>query len=144
VRDYTDQHYVPGAAAYRQRAENKGAKGKQIVDWQRSLEKNWAAIRLGQVHVETNAEQHEFEVQVYLDDLDPACVRVELFADGAGGNPIRQEMERNRPLAGEFGAFAYRGVTAASRPAGDFTVRVIPSYSGAAIPLEAAPILWQR
>ena len=28
VREYTEQHYLPGAASYRQRAENKGASGK--------------------------------------------------------------------------------------------------------------------
>ena len=32
--------------------------------------------------VETNGEQHLFEVQVYLNDLDPESVRVELYADG--------------------------------------------------------------
>jgi len=33
-------------------------------------------------------EQHVFEVQVYLDDLDPEAVRVELYANGANGGAV--------------------------------------------------------
>ena len=66
-----------------------------------SLEQKWAALRFGEVKVETDGEQHVFEVQVYLNDLDPNAVRVELYADGVNGNaPVRQEMKRVRQLAG--------------------------------------------
>ena len=34
VREYTEQYYLPAAAAYRLRIANKGAIGRQIVDWQ--------------------------------------------------------------------------------------------------------------
>ena len=54
-----------------------------MVDWQHALEEKWAALRFGEVKVETDGEQHVFEVQVYLDDLDPDAVRVELYADGS-------------------------------------------------------------
>ena len=97
------------------------------------------------MHVETNGEQHLFEVQVYLNDLDPNRARVELYADGVnGGGPVRQEMERVRQVAGASGGYAYRAGVAAARPAADYTARVIPHYSGVAVPLEAARILWQR
>ena len=44
--------------------------------------------------IESNGKQHVFEVQVYLNDLDPKAVRVELYADGVnGGGPVRQEMK---------------------------------------------------
>ena len=33
VREYTEQHYLPAAAAYHLRMDNKGAIGKMIVDW---------------------------------------------------------------------------------------------------------------
>jgi starch phosphorylase len=41
VREYTEQHYLPAAAAYRERAADKGAIGGQMVDWQHSLEQKW-------------------------------------------------------------------------------------------------------
>jgi hypothetical protein len=104
VREYTEQHYLPAAAAYRSRAANKGAMGRQMVDWQHSLEQKWATLRFGEVKVETKGKQHVFEVQVYLNDLDPKAVRVELYADGVnGGAPVRQEMKLVRPTGRRVG-----------------------------------------
>jgi starch phosphorylase len=145
VRDYTEQHYLPAAATYRARADGKGAVGSQLVDWQRTLEQKWALLHFGQVKVETGSEQHLFEVQVYLDDLDPDAVRVEIYADGVnGGDPVRQEMKRDRQLIGAAGGYSYSARVPATRPASDYTARVIPLRSGATVPLEAAQILWQR
>ena len=145
VREYTEQHYLPAAAAYRLRIANKGAIGRQMVDWQHSLEQKWATLRFGEVKVETNGEQHVFDVQVYLNDLDPKAVRVELYADGVnGGGPVRQEMKRVRQLAGASGGYVYSAAVSAARPAADYTARVIPHCDGVAIPLEDARILWQR
>jgi len=38
VREYTELHYLPAAAAYRARAADKGALGKQVVDWLQMLD----------------------------------------------------------------------------------------------------------
>jgi starch phosphorylase len=145
VREYTEQHYLPAAAAYRERAADKGALGRQMVDWRHAMEKEWPALRFGEMKVETNGEQHVFEVQVYLNDLDPKAVRVELYADGAGvGDPVRQEMKCVRQLAGAAHSYVFGAWVPATRPATDYTARVIPCRDGIAIPLEAARILWQR
>jgi starch phosphorylase len=145
VREYTEQHYLPAAAAYHLRIANKGAIGRRMVDWRHSLEQKWAALHFGEVKVETRSEQHVFEVQVYLNDLDPKAVRVELYADGVMGSaPARQEMKCVRQPAGTSGDCVYSAAVSADRPAADYTPRVIPHCDGAAIPLEAAQILWQR
>jgi starch phosphorylase len=95
--------------------------------------------------VQTNAAQHIFEAEVYLNDLDPNVVRVELYADGVMGNaPVRQEMKRVRELAGAVGGHVYRATVSAARPPADYTARVIPHCDGVEIPLEDARILWQR
>ncbi len=105
VREYTEQHYIPAAAAYRQRVADKGAMGVQLVNWQRAMEQHWSNLRFGEMKVETRGEQHVFEVQVCLNDLDPKAVRVELYADGVMGSaPVRQEMKRVRQLAGASAA----------------------------------------
>ena len=97
VREYTEQHYLPAAAAYRERAADKGAVGKNIVNWEHTLKEKWGTLRFGDVKVQTNAAQHIFEAEVYLNDLDPNVVRVELYANGINGSsPIRQEMTRVR------------------------------------------------
>jgi starch phosphorylase len=102
-------------------------------------------LRFGEIKVETNGQQHIFEVHVYLNELDPKAVRVELYAEGIdSGDPVRQEMDRVRQPAGASGAYVYNTAVPAARPARDFTPRVIPHYDGVAIPLEDARILWQR
>ena len=127
VREYTERHYLPAAAAYRERAADKSAIGRQVVNWQRTLEQKWPALRFGEVKVEIDGEQYVFEVEVYLNDLDPNAVRVELYADGADGNALEREaMKRVRSLPGPLGGYVYRAVTPATRPVTDYTARVIP------------------
>ena len=145
VREYTERHYIPAATAYRQRAAENGAVGRAMVKWEQTLELKWAALRFGDVKVETDGEQHVFEVQVYLDDLAPEAVRVELYADGVNGNaPDRVEMTRVRQPSGASGGHVYSASVSAARSAGDYTARVIPHHDGVAVPLEVASILWQR
>lgn len=145
VREYTEQHYLPAAAAYLERAADKGARGRQVVDWQHSLEQKWAALHFGEVKTETHGGRHVFEVQVHLPDLDPRAVRVELYAEGMnGGAPVRQEMKRSRQMTGAPGGFIYSADVSAERPPTDYTARVMPRHDGVAIPLEDARILWQR
>ena len=145
VREYTEQHYLRAAAAYRERAADNGALGAEVVNWQHTLEQKWATLRFGEVKVESKGEEHAFEVQVELGDLDSAAVQVELYADGMnGGEPERQEMQRVRQLTGASGATIYGAAVSAARSSADFTARVIPHCDGVAIPLEDARILWQR
>ena len=145
VREYTEQHYLPAAAAYRERAANKGAVGRQVVDWQHAVDRKWGSLRFGDLRVETNADHHVFEVEIFLNDLDPNAVRVELYADGInGGDPVREEMKCARPLPDASGGCVYHATVPATRPARDYTARVIPQRSGVAVPLESARILWQR
>jgi starch phosphorylase len=145
VREYTEQHYVPAAAAARSRTANKGASAGQMVGWLHSLEQKWGALRFGELKVETKDLQHVFNIQVYLNDLDPRAVQVELYADGAnGGSPARQEMKNLHPLAGAAGGYDYSAAVPAARPPSDYTARVIPHCDGVPVPLEAAHILWQR
>jgi len=142
VRQYTEQHYLPAAAAYRLRAANQGALGRQVAEWQHRVEANWATVHFGEVKVETRGEQYGFEVQVCLSGLDPKAVRVELYADGVnGGEPVRQEMECIRQTVSANDAIYSTHVSTARRAA-DYTVRVIPHCDGVAIPLEEARILW--
>jgi glycogen phosphorylase len=145
VREYTERHYLSAAAAYRERAADKGAVGRSMVDWEQTLKQKWATLSFGDMTVETRGEQHLFEVQVRLNHLDPKAVRVELYADGINGSdPIRQEMTRMRRLAGASGGYLYSASVSAARPSTDYTARLIPHRDGVAVPLEVACILWQR
>jgi starch phosphorylase len=145
VGEYTEQHYLPAAAAYRSRVADKGAVGKNIADWEHALKEKWSTLRFGDVKVQTNAVQHIFEAEVFLNGLDPNAVRVELYAEGANGSsPVREEMTRVRQLASADSGHAYVAQVPATRPATDYTARAIPHCNGVAVPLEVDRILWQR
>jgi starch phosphorylase len=145
VREYTEQCYLPAASACQVRMADTGAIGRHIIEWRHSLDPKWPTLRFGDVTVETRGEQHVFDVQVYLNDLDPDAVRVELYADGVmGAAPVRQAMKRVGQGDGASGSYVYGAAVSAARPPGDYTARVTPHHDGVAIPLEDARILWQR
>jgi len=144
VREYTERHYLPAATAYHDRAANKGGIGKQVVDWQCDVDRKWGSLRFGSRHVETTADHHVFEIEIFPNNLGKNA-RVELYADGINGDdPVRQEMKWERLLPGAPEGCVYHATVPAARPAGDYTARVIPHCDGAAVPLEDTRILWQR
>jgi starch phosphorylase len=144
VREYTEQYYIPAAVAYRERAADRGAMGAQLMNWRRALEKNWSNLYFGEMKVASDERKHVFEVQIYLGGLDPNTVRVELYADGGDNSkPVQQEMMRGAQRVGT-NSYVYSAQVPSTRPATDYTARVIPHRSGAAVPLEAPQILWQR
>jgi len=143
VREYTEQRYLPASAAYRLRSADECAIGRHIVYWQQNLKEKWPTLHFGELKVETRDGHHVFEVELFLNDLDPEAVRVELYAEGAKGS-AGQEMERDRgPTDGALGEI-YRASVAAARPVTDYAARVIPHFAGVAVPLEVNTILWQR
>jgi starch phosphorylase len=143
VCEYAEKHYVPAAAAYRSRAAGKGAAAKLVVDWQQALDLHWETLRLGEVKAKTSGDHHTFEVHVCSGQLDANAIAVELYADGVnGGAPERREMKAR--CGGIDAGCVYVAQVPATRPDSDYTVRVIPHVRGAAVPLEAAQILWQR
>jgi starch phosphorylase len=145
VREYAEQHYLPAAAAYRTRSADNAALGRESVRWQETVERAWASLHFGNVKCTTRGDQHAFEVEVHLQDLDPSAVRVELYADGAGsGPPVRVEMARVRPMAGSSGGSVYGGSAPAARSPASYTARLMPRREGVAVPLEVHSILWQR
>jgi len=145
VREYTEQRYLPAATAYQERAANKGAFGRQMADWQHSLEQKWATLHFGELKVETRRAQHVFEVQVYLNGIDPQAVRVELYADGIKGwDFVREVMKCARSVPDAPGFCLFQAMVPNTRPASDYTPRLIPHRSGVAVPLESGRILWQR
>ncbi|MEO8040165.1 MAG: alpha-glucan family phosphorylase, partial [Betaproteobacteria bacterium] len=145
VREYTEQHYLPAASSYRLRAADQGAAGAHLVDRQRELDGKWNALRFGELSVETADDRHVFEVQLYLDELDPDAVQVELYADGIDGAVAETvAMPRVRRLVGASNGYAYRGAVPAARPVGDYTPRLVANRNDCAVPLEAGRVLWQR
>lgn len=147
VREYTEKHYIPAAVSYRSHAANAGSVGKKLVDWNHSINKNWDKIHFGEIKIETKGNQYLFEVEVFLSDIKPSSIKIELYADSINeGSPIKEEMKllTKSKSPTTKGNYKFGAKVPSSRPATDYTPRIIPYYKGAAVPLEAARILWQR
>ena len=95
--------------------------------------------------VEFKGGRWQFRVPVYLGEVPPDSVRVQLYASAARGHPAAHEvMTREAAIPGAANGYLYGAVVDSSRPAGDFTPRVIPWHEEVAVPAEASLIAWQR
>jgi starch phosphorylase len=145
VSEYTEKHYLPCARAFAQRSAEKGAGGQRLAGYQSELLRNWPSLHFGSSTVETDGAQRVIKVDAFLGDFNPGSVRVELFANGKDGeNSIRQEMTQLGNTGGGPNGFVYSATVTSARPASDFTPRMVPSFEGLAVPLEAHEILWQK
>ncbi len=85
-----------------------------------------------------------FAVTVFLGAMPPESVRVELYAEPlAAGTPVPVALDRTAEIPSGTG-HVYRGSLPASRPAQDYTPRIVPHHPGARVPMEAAHIRWPR
>ena len=145
VRQYTEEHYLSAAAAFRRRAENRGSMGADLVGWHAELDKHWSALRFGPTTVEQQGDQYIFHVQVFLDGIDPDAVRVELYAEAKKDeHAITHAMDRGELLVGATSAFTYNASVPTIRPIADYTPRLVPQHVEASVPLEAPFILWHE
>ena len=116
LRDYTQDHYLPAASGYAQRAQKESALGAELLAWQQTIARQWKTVRFGTVSVETHDHLHIFRVQVLPGDLPLDHLRVELYAE-----PLREgESAVHAMTASEKGADAkgivtYSAQVAASR-----------------------------
>ena len=146
VREYTEQHYLPAAAAYQARAANKGG-GRQAdgrLAARPGREMGRAALRRSEGGGRA-AGSTSLKCRSVLNDLDPEAVRVELYADGqlAALPSGRRWSWPAHARADRWGRPIARSVPA-DRPATDYAARAIPQYPDVATPLEVNAVLWQH
>jgi len=145
VRQYTEEYYLPMARTMRQRCAGNLAEARAITAWQAALKQHWPAIHFGNLQITSDDTSFYFQVQLYLDDLSPDAVEVQLYADP------REEchaechlLHRAEKLAGAINGYLYEIAVPAQRPVSDYTIRVVPFFPGVQIPLETNLILWQH
>jgi len=145
IREYTDNHYLPAASAYHERAARDSRLADSLLQWQQDIARHWNSARFGNVTIETHDGRHTFRVEVFPGDLNPDLFKVELYAEPLGeGGPDREAMTACKACAAPEGAIIYSAEAPVTRPASDYTARIVPHHANAFVPLEAAQILWQR
>jgi len=140
ARDYLETAYLPAAAALRRRMADDGAPAKALAQWIQRLRRGWPSLHIAAPTVHASEEGWSFSAPVFLGELAPEDVRVELYAEG----PLAVPLARRQAIPGAVNGYVYVGDAPGSRPAGDYTVRVLPSREGADVPLELPLIAWQR
>jgi starch phosphorylase len=145
IREYTESHYLPAASRYRDRAADDGAVGSSLLQWKQDLERYWSTVGFVSIRINTHDGQHFFQVDVAPGSLTPDHFRVDLYADTAHEKSAPfQVMNASGPCADKPGAFNYSAQVSATRPASDYTARIVPHHPNALVPLEADQIVWQR
>jgi starch phosphorylase len=147
VREYTENYYLPAAAAYIHRAANGGELGKRIVQGKQALDACWGQLKFGELKVSEHSlgdthSEFDIAISVFLDGLDSDAVAVELVAGAVnGGELFRMEM---KPSGNDNGWVHYTASVPASRPAADYTPRILAKSEVISVPLEYGRIIWQH
>jgi starch phosphorylase len=154
IKDYLETYYLPASAAYRERVDAAA----EIEAWRTLLDQHWERIRfLDYSMTETNGPDgiyYDVRAELELGAVPPSAVLVELYAEPVdGGQPERHilvtdvgSLKRSRKTgsAAPNTSYGFRLVLPVTRPAGDYTPRVIPWHRAAQVPLESNHILWYR
>ncbi|MDR3513294.1 MAG: alpha-glucan family phosphorylase [Caulobacteraceae bacterium] len=145
VSDYVEQVYLPAAGALRGRLADGQTAAKDLARWSARLAHAWPGLHIAEPSVARSDGGWRFTVPVFLGEMNPQDVRVELYADGAADGPAQViRLDQGPPVVGAANGYVFAGEAPASRPAADFTVRVTPERAGVAVPAEVALIAWQR
>ena len=143
VKDYTEQIYLPAAAAFALRSAEGARAAHELQAWHEHLADHWHGVHFGEIRISRAGDCWSFIVQVYLGELVPTAVCVQLFADAQNSvKPVVVEMHRGDPICGAANGFLYSTVVPADRPAEDFTPRIVPFHRHAMIPAEECAIHW--
>ena len=141
--DYLEQMYLPAASALHQRTGDGNPIAKALRRWELALHQHWHEIHWGYVRAHKAGAGWSFEVQVYLGEILPDCVAVQLIADPTGENgAVCQTLLRQSEIAGAMNGYCYRGWIETERAATDFTPRLVSYHPQARVPTELNLILW--
>ncbi|MFQ5644145.1 MAG: alpha-glucan family phosphorylase [Thiogranum sp.] len=145
LQDYVQQLYHPAACDYEKRNNGEAQLAQQLVDWYQALTLHWGQIHFGNVDTEKEGDGYLFNLQVYLGEILPQQVRVELYADAPDdGCPLVNECRCVENISGAVNGYLYQCHIDTTRPVTDFTPRVIPYHADAQVPAEAPFILWPQ
>lgn len=142
LREYVDRLYLKAAQNYHKRSADGANESVRLCHWRELLETYWQKLYFGRLDVKREGDKYIMTVKAYLDKLDPKAVQVQLFAEPQGNGESEIHIMEVAEAAGTENSYLYRASIPALRPAEHYTPRIIPSFDGAAVPLEARQILW--
>jgi glycogen phosphorylase len=142
VRQYVEEHYLPAARRYRALAADHLAHARALAEWEAAVRTHWGEVRIEGATARRENNAIQFQAQVHLGALHPADVAVQAYADPVNGAaPVAAPMEL-KPSAD--GTYTAEGQVSSSRPASDFTLRLLPRHPDSHEPLDLPLVLWEH
>ena len=143
VREYIEQMYLPAAKNFQIRCEGNAQLATELRNWGFNLKHHWQGMHWGNREIRAEADFFTVEIQVYLGDISPESIQVQLYADANNDNEmVCQTMSRGVQIPGATNGYLYSAKLSTQRPATDFTPRIIPYHPQAFVPTESHLILW--
>ena len=144
IRDYTEDHYIPAASAYKRRADKNSQLGMDLLAWLQKVDAHWGGLRLGDVVSSVHDGHLCFKIEVSPGELTVEDFDVELYANPVAGHEPSLVKAERKSDSDHAGMLLYSIEVDAGRPTSDYTVRIIPKHSDSYVPLESRQILWQH
>jgi len=145
AREYLDRAYLPAAQRYDARTADDCRRARSMEHWAERLIRSWSNLHIGEPIIVSDQAARVVSVAVYFGEIDQSDVAVELYADAEkDGMPVALRMVKGDALPGATNGNIYSLHLDSGRPDGDFTVRIVPTYPGVALPAELPLIAWQR
>lgn len=145
VEDYVERVYHPASTVYHERVANGGALARELCCWEMNLRQNWHELHFGRMDAAREDETWRVSLPVYLGEVEPDSVTVELYAEsGDGERASIVPLGRDESIVGAKNGFVYVGYVTATRPIDDYTARIVPCHPKVSIPMEIPFIYWQR
>jgi starch phosphorylase len=151
IKEYTEKYYIPTVEHFRQMTVPDFSKALDFIQWRTRLQNAWRQIRVQQVEVTPKTVKVRgdvtVEASVYLGDLTPADVSVQLYfgelntrgqindGDAVEMSPVSQTGENK----------VYRFSTSVQYSStGDrgLSVRVVPKHEFLSTPFQPGLITW--
>src|SRR5271169_3561194 len=126
----------------RRRTADGGEPARAMQSWEARLRQHWSGLHIGETSLSREGEAWSFSIPVYLGEIAPADVTVQLYADPRDAEPpFVGVLVRGEAILGATNGYIYTGTARATRPAEEYTVRIVPHYPGVRVPAELPLIL---
>jgi starch phosphorylase len=85
VREYVEKIYLPAAYTFQHRSAQNCKLAKELHSWATELKKYWHDVHFANIEILQKENKWSFSVQVYLGELEPDMVQIELYAEPQDG-----------------------------------------------------------
>jgi len=143
--EYVKGYYRPAEDALAQRIGDGFAQARTLDRWARRLADAWPALRLGRLETSQSDHGWDVTVEVFEDVLEAGDFSVELYADrNHSGGSRRIPLSPAGPLPGTSHGQLFKGSVPDDRPISEYTPRLIPRSTLAALPMELPLVVWHH